>query len=555
MENALWEPGHTEVVKLKVVNEGSLALKYQLGVNVVSEIGSKTKDGVSFKLSEFIKFGLVDGDQDYTRDQAVNAVDATAIALQDTYNSDILPLLPKNDTNTDNEDIVTMVVYMPTTVENEANHGKGEAVPTINLGLKLLATQLVHESDSFGPDYDEKAKPPFYTTTSEETKTVDGVTVTIPKGAPAGTYDLSVKDLKLTRSKFNCDISLTCNGEPVEPIDGVTYPVDIQLDYMLDIHELRHNGEVVADYDYDPLENVISFETESFSPFEIDYTRMGKLVKVENRKLTAGVYDVGYDPVDYDPSLKEEGSEYIAVSYKKNGEDCFVVGPRDATVILSADADGEYTPEYDNHDIAVSTNASGKLYSHISKFANNDHSVVCLLPGTYKEGTTINVSSSMTIVGLGDKDSVKVIKQSSSKSNRHLFNCNGTKADYIEVGLDNLYLDATAKTTINQDNAAVQSIRKTKVKCHDLTIVKGTGWDAIAFYVNGNNAVDGVKHPAYLYAEDCALNATGTFGVVTTSGTYKFFHDGLTYNNGNAYTNNSGSNLNKFLFSSNWEWK
>ena len=106
----------------------------------VSEIGSKTKDGVPFKLSEFIKFGHVDGDQDYTRDQAVDAVDATAIALQDTYNSDILPLLPKNDTNTDNEDIVTMVVYMPTTVENEANHGKGEAVPTINLGLKLLAT-------------------------------------------------------------------------------------------------------------------------------------------------------------------------------------------------------------------------------------------------------------------------------------------------------------------------------------------------------------------------------------------------------------------------------
>ena len=76
-----------------------------------------------------------------------------------------------------------------------------------------------------------------------------------------------------------------------------------------------------------------------------------------------------------------------------------------------------------------------------------------------------------------------------------------------------------------------------------------------AFYVNGNNAVDCIKHPAYLYAEDCALNATGTFGVVTTSGTYKFFHDGLTYNNGKAYTNNSGSNSNKFLFSSNWEWK
>ena len=33
----LWEPGHTEVVYLKVVNEGTLALKYQLGINVASE--------------------------------------------------------------------------------------------------------------------------------------------------------------------------------------------------------------------------------------------------------------------------------------------------------------------------------------------------------------------------------------------------------------------------------------------------------------------------------------------------------------------------------------
>ena len=36
--NALWEPGRVEVVYLKVSNLGSLALKYQLGVNVVEEI-------------------------------------------------------------------------------------------------------------------------------------------------------------------------------------------------------------------------------------------------------------------------------------------------------------------------------------------------------------------------------------------------------------------------------------------------------------------------------------------------------------------------------------
>ena len=156
MENALWEPGHTEVVKLKVVNEGSLALKYQLGVNIASEVGSVNQAGKEFKLSQFIKYGIIDGAQTYTRDEAVAAVDATATALNAAYNSDVIVLEPKNDTDSD-EKIVTMVVYMPTTVNNDANYRTGAAVPTINLGINLFATQADFESDSFGNDYDGDA--------------------------------------------------------------------------------------------------------------------------------------------------------------------------------------------------------------------------------------------------------------------------------------------------------------------------------------------------------------------------------------------------------------
>jgi len=156
-ENTLWEPGHTEVVKLKVVNEGTLALKYRLGVNVAGETGSKNVAGTEFKLSDFIKFGIVEGDRDYTREQAVAAVDATASALNTAYSSEVIKLLPKTEDNTDNEDIVTMVVYMPESIGNEANYGKGEAVPTINLGINLLATQVEYEEDSFDDQYDKDA--------------------------------------------------------------------------------------------------------------------------------------------------------------------------------------------------------------------------------------------------------------------------------------------------------------------------------------------------------------------------------------------------------------
>jgi predicted ribosomally synthesized peptide with SipW-like signal peptide len=39
-KDALWEPGHTEVVYLRASNQGSLSLKYQLSVNVAHETSS-----------------------------------------------------------------------------------------------------------------------------------------------------------------------------------------------------------------------------------------------------------------------------------------------------------------------------------------------------------------------------------------------------------------------------------------------------------------------------------------------------------------------------------
>ena len=163
-ENALWEPGYTEVVKFKIVNEGSLALKYRLGVNVVSETGSVDMSDNPFMLSDFIKFGIVDGNQAYTREQAVNAAeDNGATALKTAYNSTVTELLPKVDDTTAEDvytDVVTMVVYMPSTVGNEANHKTGVAAPTITLGINLVATQFTYEKDSFDELYDENATFP-----------------------------------------------------------------------------------------------------------------------------------------------------------------------------------------------------------------------------------------------------------------------------------------------------------------------------------------------------------------------------------------------------------
>ena len=51
----LFEPGHTRVVELKITNAGNLALKYKIGMNVVSETAGTNKDGKTYKLSNYLK--------------------------------------------------------------------------------------------------------------------------------------------------------------------------------------------------------------------------------------------------------------------------------------------------------------------------------------------------------------------------------------------------------------------------------------------------------------------------------------------------------------------
>ncbi|MBR2907678.1 MAG: SipW-dependent-type signal peptide-containing protein [Clostridia bacterium] len=148
--DTLWEPGHTEVVYLKVENKGSLALKYKLGVNVASEVGGINQAGESFKLSNYILFDVIDTDTAYTdRDAARQAANGKAIANSFSKES---VLKTTGDTET-----VALVVYLPETVGNEANPKTGTAAPEIHLGLNVFATQLTSESDSFGDDYDENA--------------------------------------------------------------------------------------------------------------------------------------------------------------------------------------------------------------------------------------------------------------------------------------------------------------------------------------------------------------------------------------------------------------
>lgn len=162
----LWEPGHTEVMALKIENKGSLAFKYAANMNIINEVVGINKDGGDIVLSEILTVSTLRMDGG-----AIGAALAgTIFSGEDAaiWNStDVVTSSFKNGNVLANDNIVLagedafvlIKVDMAETVGNEANHN-GVDVPSIEFGLNVLATQYTYENDSFGNQYDKDAEYP-----------------------------------------------------------------------------------------------------------------------------------------------------------------------------------------------------------------------------------------------------------------------------------------------------------------------------------------------------------------------------------------------------------
>ena len=149
-DEALWEPGHVEYVVLKIRNAGSLALKYKLGINIANEVGSTNVYNNAFNLSDYIRFAVLNDDQSSLDRDALVAAAADSKLIKEGYTAE-------NNMTAGADKVVTLVIWMPTTVGNEANHKTEVTAPSIDLGISVVATQYTHENDSFNNQYDAKA--------------------------------------------------------------------------------------------------------------------------------------------------------------------------------------------------------------------------------------------------------------------------------------------------------------------------------------------------------------------------------------------------------------
>ena len=155
-DNALWEPGYTQVVYLKVVNAGNLALKYEAGFskNYTSNRG-KNVNGDWYRVDNYLKIGTAETTTKFeNREDVWSAIAATekTLAKDVMLTNDWVTLKAREESKP-----FAVAIYMPTSVGNEANASRLRPSSVSGLGIEVRATQATVENDSFDNNYDANA--------------------------------------------------------------------------------------------------------------------------------------------------------------------------------------------------------------------------------------------------------------------------------------------------------------------------------------------------------------------------------------------------------------
>jgi predicted ribosomally synthesized peptide with SipW-like signal peptide len=132
----LWEPGKTQVAYLAIKNNGNLALKYMVGLDV---------ENVSNDLYEVMRYTITP-DAQYGEVTAWDATNAKAVVVgTQTVTDGYIPMAP-GDVH-----YFALSIHMLEEAGNEYQGG------IVNFDLTVLAAQLASEEDSFDNTYDEDA--------------------------------------------------------------------------------------------------------------------------------------------------------------------------------------------------------------------------------------------------------------------------------------------------------------------------------------------------------------------------------------------------------------
>jgi predicted ribosomally synthesized peptide with SipW-like signal peptide len=174
-----WEPGHTEVIALRITNDGSLALKYAAHMNIINEVVGTNKANEPIVLSDILNvstltFAEAGVDPLFGFSIAEKTIEEAFKGENNVAYNAAVPFKSANVLEAEESlkpgDIqyVLVKVDMADTIGNEANAKDKDSLPSIEFGIDVLATQSSYEKDSFGSNYDANASLPTVITKADE---------------------------------------------------------------------------------------------------------------------------------------------------------------------------------------------------------------------------------------------------------------------------------------------------------------------------------------------------------------------------------------------------
>ena len=196
-----WEPGYVEVRHIKIANEGTLALKYQIKIVANGEVSD---------LADVIDVYYVDPAQQIadrtalTDDNKLGTLTDVLANLANTANGE----LPAGENDT-----ITLALKMQ---ESAGNEYQNKSIGS-DFSVILMATQLTAESDSFDDQYDKDAK---YTAEIDQLKAKLATAQSGDTVEYALTHDAYIDSM----IKVPNGVTLVLNGNGHQAIVNTAYP-------------------------------------------------------------------------------------------------------------------------------------------------------------------------------------------------------------------------------------------------------------------------------------------------------------------------------------------
>ena len=137
-DDAIYEPGYTQVVYLKIENKGTVDFRYSTAVSVTNYTTAVNVFGKEFLLQDYLRFGLVAAD---TEKELMDTLKTRGLAKEKAVMYLNNYAAEKAVLGAGKEAYMALIVRMPEEVDNHANY-RGSVVPRVELGVIIKANQM-----------------------------------------------------------------------------------------------------------------------------------------------------------------------------------------------------------------------------------------------------------------------------------------------------------------------------------------------------------------------------------------------------------------------------